>query len=550
MEKQNKYIGKTLGSYRLTDELGSNTCSMLFLATSSSSSEQSVVVKLWHTVSIHTQQDEDTFLQEARLLQQLRHPNILPVLDAGVEQSIPYIVIAYAPNHSLHSHLHTPSTTPLARTEALAVIAQIGQALLYAHHHNVTHGNLNPHNILFNSKGHAVLADFALPSLQAILNNSPETLSYTAPEQRNGPASKESDQYALGCIIYEMFTGKAPFSHRESDTGHRPRTTLAQLKARLPQDLSLIILKAIAREPAQRYSDVQALLNALGVFTEVEADGNNQKSGASSIDDSLSTPDSDSSISPGTFPPSPLPIEEPLAHDAPTEVLASVIQPVNQNSGKAQSVARKHRQAGWGKAHQIRQPQSIKEWPLIAIAIVIIMLSILGTLTFGALSINPFQANSTLPSTSITRALTPVQSKLITPTVIVTSTPVPPPMGQRVKANPTPTPTPKPTSPPTVPPITSGSVSISPGRFSPANCAAVNGNFQCTATLSLSTATRNTLIWYATSRNSGATFNPGSGFLVPGQSVQITIDIPQNCPGTSTITFVTSRKTFAVGWSC
>ena len=518
MEKQHQYSGKMLGDYQLMDELASSASGKLFLASSSSFLEHKVVVKLLLATPIHTQQEQEQFLQEARFFQQLRHPHILPILDVGIDETIPYLVTAYAPHGSLHSRLHRSSTSSLARAEILTIISQIGQALLYAHRHNVIHGDLKPQNILFNSEGHALLADFAFPALKTTRRDASETLPYVAPEQLAGSGNRKSDQYALGCIIYEMFTGKAPFAPIEagSSSEPRPRPMLAQLKAQLPQDLSSIILKAIAREPRQRYSDMQDFLQALGVLTMP-------------------------SSSPALY-----------TNEAVTQTPAPQLSSRNHISRTSRTLRGQHRTGG-SKFHKIRQPQSIKEWPLIAIAVVIIILSILGTLTFGGLSISASQANPGQPGISTTHALTPTQSTLLTPTVVVTPTATQPPVGQRVKSNPTPTPTPMPTltpTPTTEPPISSALVSLSPGSFSPINCTSVSDHFACTATLSLSSRARNVIGWYTTSENTDITFRPDAGFLFPGQAVKITIDIPRNCPGSSSFSFVTSRTTLTASWNC
>jgi len=547
MEKRHHYSGKTLGNYHLIDELADGPTGKLFLARSSSSPEQSVVVKLLLSTPTSTQQEQERFLQEARALQQLRHPHIQPILDAGIDENIPYIVSAYAPHGSLYSRLHRPSTTPLARSEVLTIITQVGQALLYAHRRNVLHGNLKPQNILFNDEGHAVLADFAFSALQIIPRDSP----YIAPEQLIGFGSKESDQYALGCIIYEMFAGKAPFSQKATGTtaGSRPRPTLAQLKARLPLDLSLIILKALAREPMRRYNGLQDFLNALGVLTIADSTASDPETGLYSVEHATPAQHESSPIAPIIASSSPsLHQEEQGAGKVITQAPALELQAYTQNSGPfhiSQAQSRMER----SKFRKISQPRSIKEWPLIAVAVAIIILSIVGTLAFGGLSISTSQANPDLPGTSIAHILTPTQSTLPTPTVVVTSTAAQLPMGQRVKSNPTPTPTftPTPTPPP---PITSGVLGLSPSSFSPANCASASDHFQCIATLSLSTAARNTIGWFASSRNADTSFNPGGGFLSPGQSVQITIDIPRNCPGNGMLNFFTTRGTLAVPWSC
>ncbi|HZO75126.1 MAG TPA: serine/threonine-protein kinase [Ktedonobacteraceae bacterium] len=547
MEKRHHYSGKTLGNYHLMDELAGGAFGKLFLASSSSSPEQNAVVKFLHSTSISTQQEQEQFLQEAHALQQLRHPHILPILDVGIDENIPYIVTEYAPHGSLYTRLHSSSTTSLARAEILTIIAQVGQALLYAHRHNIIHGNLKPQNILFNSEGHAVLADFAFSTLPI----TPRDSSYTAPEQLIGAGSKESDQYALGCIIYEMFAGKAPFSLKATGTAaeSRPRSTLAQLKARLPQDLSLIILKAIAREPMQRYSGLEDFLNALGMLTIIDSKASDPEDGLYSVEHAASTQLEGSPITPI------IASSSPSFHKKAQEANEVGIQtPDLELSARTKTSGTSHTsqeqsRTGRNKFRAISQPRSIKEWPLIVIAVAIIMLSILGTLAFGGLSISASQANPDLTGTSTAHILTPTQSTLPTPTVVVTSTAVQPPMGQRVKSNPTPTPTPTFTPTPT-PPIAFGSLSLNPSSFSPANCASANDHFECIATLSLGNGARNAIVWYATSRNTDTTFNPGGGFLSPGQSVQITIDIPRNCPGNSALSFHTSRGTFTVPWSC
>lgn len=340
-----------------------------------------------------------------------------------------------------------------------------------------------------------------------------------------------------------MFTGKAPFSAKETGAGpgSRPRPMLAQLKARLPQDLSLTILKAIAREPLQRYRDLQDFLHALGALTITETGEDHQKG-------VMLFQQEDTLITPIAFSSPSLFKEERRTNEVVTSMPAPKEQPHNKNSGIAHPLEEAS-STGRSNVHKIGQLHSIKEWPLIAIAAVIIILSILGTLIFGGLS-SASQSNADPPGTPTVHVSTPIQSTLITPTVVVTST-VQPPMGQRVKPNPTPTPTPTFTPTPTpVSPITSGFLSVSPGSFSPANCASVGDHFVCTATLSLSNKATRITLWSTSSRDAGTTFIPAGGFLFPGQSTQITITIPRNCPGNSTLRLITSRATLAIPWSC
>jgi serine/threonine protein kinase len=152
------------------------------------------------------------------------------------------------------------------------IISQVGQALQYAHQQNIVHCNLKPQNILFNAQGQVLLTDFHLTSLPESLHISAST-TYMAPEELLGAISKECDQYALGCIAYEMLTGHTPY-HASSlyyPGIHRRLPTLVpptQLNPLLPSHIERAVLKALAPEPDQRHSDIQAFLTALGVSAE------------------------------------------------------------------------------------------------------------------------------------------------------------------------------------------------------------------------------------------------------------------------------------------
>ena len=608
MDRRHNYVGKTLGNYRITAELATGVSSDLLLAKKISSEEELVAIKLLHSASLVTQQDEARFLQEAWFLQELHHPSILPILDLGIDQTIPYIVTDYAPQGSLHTRMHAPTTTPLARDEALAIISQIGQALLYLHRYDLIHGNLKPHNILFDSRGNAVLTDMQYPSLQKTpnrLSTRPLSLSpYTAPEQLAGSLHKESDQYAFGCIIYEIFTGKAPFSMPSSadpdgTATPRPRTTLARLKARLPQDIALIILKAIAREPSQRYSDIHAFLHALGVLTTTDSsqqkalslppeptsritnhhtpiilrvgeiletvtpsgttqqfaahpDSDDQFKGAAPIKTSPSVQNENFPLSSVIASSLPM-LEEPIPGTItlPTPGATSLNLSKKNKLTTASKGAISHQV--WNKLLKNASPRPLKEWPLMIAALVIMIVSILGTLAFGSLSLHSSQGITNSSTTA--QALKLAQGKGTTPTVIAsatpTNTPVPPLTGQRVVPMPTPTPTPTPAPTPTnTSPITSNGWELSPGGFSPANCVAINNQFECAAQLSLSPNATRILIWYTSSENIKASFSPRSGFLFPGQSVQVTITIAANCPSNGRLNFITSHSMLVAPWNC
>ena len=156
--------------------------------------------------------------------------------------------------------------------ESLTILYQIGQALAYAHQQQIIHRDLKPENILFNTRGDALLMDFGIATALAtasikVMDNS-GTPTYMAPEQFRGQISKESDQYALGCIAYELFTGQAPFAALDFfSLGFKhlsePPLAPSKLNSEVPAHVEQAILKALSKERTDRYPDIPAFISAL-----------------------------------------------------------------------------------------------------------------------------------------------------------------------------------------------------------------------------------------------------------------------------------------------
>lgn len=102
------------------------------------------------------------FITEAQLLKKLRHPYILPIIDAGIHEGVPFIVTEYAAGGSLQDYLKQHPKQPLPLEAALSILVQVGQALQYAHQQHIVHRDLKPGNILFDAQGKALLADFGI----------------------------------------------------------------------------------------------------------------------------------------------------------------------------------------------------------------------------------------------------------------------------------------------------------------------------------------------------------------------------------------------------
>ena len=271
MSSENSYIGGSLGNYCITAEIGSGGFGKVYRGQHTILTERKVAIKQLHS-HLGSPQERDQFLEEARLLERLKHPHILYIFDAGIHEGFPYLVAEYAPGGSLRDHLNKYAPNSLPIEEALTILSQIGQALHYAHQQNVIHRDLKPANILFNTKGEALLADFGIATTlsttsvthAAIIGTPP----YMAPEQFQGSVSKESDQYSLGCIAYELFTGRVPFTAKEffaMGFDHMTKQPLAptQINPDLPIHIERAILKALAKQRGDRHANVKEFIVAL-----------------------------------------------------------------------------------------------------------------------------------------------------------------------------------------------------------------------------------------------------------------------------------------------
>lgn len=239
-------------------------------------SQRIVAIKVMRDAPLQTQEERDAFLREASLLELLKHPSILPILDVGIQENVPYLVTEYAPAGSLRQRLHALRGQRLPLDEALHILHQIAAALHFAHGHQVIHRDLKPDNILFNTRGETLLADFGIATVIGTASYRQTrvigTPAYMAPEQFRGHVCKESDQYALACLAYELLTGRPPFAnaaqpldfyalmfHHVQELPPPP----TQFNPNLPEHISATILKALAKDRTARYPDMQAFSAAL-----------------------------------------------------------------------------------------------------------------------------------------------------------------------------------------------------------------------------------------------------------------------------------------------
>jgi tRNA A-37 threonylcarbamoyl transferase component Bud32 len=198
----------------------------------------------------------ERFTREARSLARLNHPNIVTVYDFGDADGLYYFTMEYVDGRSLRDLLQSG---PLPPAQARAIVAQVCDALQYAHDEGLVHRDIKPENILLDRKGRVKIADFGLARLVGLtpayltLTGSHEamgTLLYMAPEQmgRAHTVDHRADIYSLGVVLYEMLTGELPLGR------FAPPSRKAAVDGRLDQ----VVLRALAREPAERHPDAAA----------------------------------------------------------------------------------------------------------------------------------------------------------------------------------------------------------------------------------------------------------------------------------------------------
>jgi len=218
--------------------------------------QRTVAVKIPKPSKLGSHED---FLAEARRVARLKHDSIVPVHDVGVENGTCFIVTEYVEDGSLADKLGS-GTVP--REQALRWVSEISEALEYAHLNGVIHRDIKPANILIDHHGRALLADFGIAhSANKTGSFAPSlgTLRYMAPEQLEGkPSDQRSDIYSLGVVLYEVMTGRIPYSSSEPNV-LRKEIILAKLPAwpaGFPGDVRRICQKALSKSPHQRQASV------------------------------------------------------------------------------------------------------------------------------------------------------------------------------------------------------------------------------------------------------------------------------------------------------
>jgi serine/threonine protein kinase len=258
--------------YVLAEFLGSGGMGEVYLARDEVL-DRDVALKVLRSQYAGDEEFAERFRREARSAAGLSHPNIVQVYDKGeTEDGTSYIAMEYVPGGTLKEQIERRG--PFGARAAAAVGAQIADALGAAHERGVIHRDIKPQNILLTPSGNLKVTDFGIARAASAVTSSASsaifgTAGYISPEQALGePVGPASDLYSLGVILYEMFTGELPFTAENSIAvcmKHvtEPLRPPKQVNPAIPDDMNALVVKLLAKDPADRYGSAMDLLTDL-----------------------------------------------------------------------------------------------------------------------------------------------------------------------------------------------------------------------------------------------------------------------------------------------
>ncbi|HEY2636372.1 MAG TPA: protein kinase, partial [Solirubrobacteraceae bacterium] len=273
-------VGMLLSArYRLDAQIGSGGMSTVYRAFDANL-ERRVAIKLLHREIAADSDQLERFRREARAVAQLSHPHIVGVIDAGEDESRPYIVFEYVEGQTLKERIRALGRLPV--DESIAYAIEIARALGCAHMHDIVHRDVKPQNVLIDAEGSAKVTDFGIArSLRddgltadgRVLG----TTDYVSPEQALGhDVNGQSDIYSLGVVLYEMLTGEVPF-HGENQISvamKHVREDLPDIQMVRPEvsaTLAAVLDRMTDKSLEHRYADVPSLVADLEEALAIEA---------------------------------------------------------------------------------------------------------------------------------------------------------------------------------------------------------------------------------------------------------------------------------------
>jgi eukaryotic-like serine/threonine-protein kinase len=356
-------IGKRLsGRYKVLEMIGGGGMANVYLA-HDIILDRDVAVKMLRLDFANDEEFIRRFRREAQSATSLAHPNIVNIYDVGEENDLYYIVMEYVEGQTLKQYIQQNS--PLRVEDALGIMSQLTSAISHAHQNHIIHRDIKPQNILVDRVGNVKITDFgiamALSATSITQTNSVlGSVHYLSPEQaRGGMANRKSDIYSLGIVMFELLTGRLPFSgesavsialkHLQSET-----PSVRRWNPDVPQSVENIVLKATAKDSFHRYDSVDEMEEDLR--TALDSERVNERKFVIPIDDEATKA---------------IPV---ITNDRPLQNLdETLVHSNDKNTSTVKDVPKK------GKDTKKR-----KKWPIILIS-TFLVLTLLGILAVTVL---------------------------------------------------------------------------------------------------------------------------------------------------------------------
>lgn len=287
--------GDRVLTYVVERELGEGGMGSVYLARHTVLNQQ-VAIKVLSPLLSRDHAVRERFIQEANIQAALRHPGIVQVLNAGYEGEQPVLVMEYIEGNSLFEVLGRRGALPI--DDALKIMEQVFSAVGYAHQQGVIHRDLKPENIMVTAVGDVKVTDFGIAKIlgSARLTRTGTVMGsayYMSPEQIMNPESVDtrSDIYSLGCLFYELLTGRPPFGEKHvsgTDNDFRVKSahvndTAPTLKTEIPSWLTQVVMGMLEKAPDQRPPSCEAILSSIkdnssmkDALNEINSDKNKQ----------------------------------------------------------------------------------------------------------------------------------------------------------------------------------------------------------------------------------------------------------------------------------
>jgi len=262
------YEGVATGKYKIIRKIGQGGMGTVYYAIDQTLNREVAVKKMNDEIKFN-QREKQRFIEEARTVAMLHHPNIIEIYTIFEEDEDIYLVFEYIDGITLDKKLGQEIRMPF--TEAKEIINEIGKALIYAHNKSIIHRDMKLSNVMISQEGNIKVMDFGLARIahetMAKVTNTEIVGSpaYMAPEQDNGIALKESDIYSLSICLYEMLTGELPFNGPDYHYQKEKKifNPLSQVVPGINPEIDSIMSKALEPDPKNRYKSVEDFLSDL-----------------------------------------------------------------------------------------------------------------------------------------------------------------------------------------------------------------------------------------------------------------------------------------------